>query len=91
MNFKALHPYERISTFLEYIFDAEKRWEEEQVKEKRLREKVNRMKYRDLLREKIAIGEVGYKTRWRDFLIDNRNDKAVQAMFDPSQGGCSAH
>ena len=52
-NFKALHPYDRISTFLEYIFDAEKKWEEEQVKEKRLRERVNRMKYREFLREKI--------------------------------------
>ena len=49
------------------------------------------MKYRELIREKIAIGEVGYKTRWRDFLTDNRSDKAFQAMFDPSQGGSSPH
>ena len=37
------------------------------------------------------IGEVGYKTRWRDFLTDNRNQKSVQAMFDPTQPGTSAH
>jgi hypothetical protein len=55
-HFKALHPYDRITTFLEYIFDAEKKWEEEQVKEKRLRERVNRISYRELLREKITTG-----------------------------------
>ena len=86
-----MHPYDRISTFLEFIFDAEKKWEEEQVKEKRLRERVNRIKYRELLREKIACGDVGYKTKWRDFITDFRSDKALLAMMDPSQPGTSAH
>lgn len=86
-----MHPYDRISTFLEFIFDAEKKWEEEQVKEKRLRERVNRIKYRELLREKIACGDVGYKTKWRDFITDFRNDKALLAMMDSSQPGTSAH
>ena len=45
-----MHPYDMITTFLDYVFDAEKRWEEEQAKEKRLRERVNRINYRDFLR-----------------------------------------
>ncbi len=48
--YKNLHPYDRISTFLDYIFDAEKKWEEEQAKERRLRDRVNRINYRELIR-----------------------------------------
>lgn len=80
-----------MSTFLEYIFDAEKKWEEEQVKEKRLRERVNRINYRELLRKKIASGEIGYKTKWKDFLLDNRGEKELLAMLDSNQPGTSAH
>lgn len=90
-NFKALHPYDRITTFLEYIFDAEKTWEEGQAKEKRLRERVNRINYRDFLRAKIASGELGYKSKWRDFLIEFRHEKSLLAMMDPSQPGTTPH
>lgn len=68
-----MHPYDRISTFLDYIFECEKLWEEEQAKERRLRERVNRINYRDLLKEKISLGDLGYKSKWRDFLGDFRN------------------
>lgn len=30
--FKDLHPYDRITTFVEYIFEAEKRYEEDSKK-----------------------------------------------------------
>jgi hypothetical protein len=48
--FKGLHPYDRISTFVDYVLDVEKKHEEETAKERRLRERVNRIAFRSLLR-----------------------------------------
>lgn len=89
--FKALHPYDRISAFTDYIFEAEKKNEEEVAKERRLRERVNRIAFRTLLREKLLSGELTYKSKWKDFLLEFRYDQRLLNMFDPSQPGTSAH
>ena len=83
--FKALHPYDRISAFTDYIFEAEKKNEEEVAKERRLRERVNRIAFRTLLREKLLSGELTYKSKWKDFLLEFRYDQRLLNMFDPSQ------
>jgi pre-mRNA-processing factor 40 len=67
--FKSLHPYDRISTFIDYIFDAEKKSDEEVSKERRLRERVNRTNYRTLLKEKLLSGELTYKSKWKEFIL----------------------
>lgn len=43
------------------------------------------------MREKIASGELGYKSRWRDFVTEFRNESCLLGMMDPSQQGTSAH
>lgn len=69
---KDFHPYDRISTFIDYILEAEKKYEEEASKEKRLRERVNRIAFRNLMKEKLLAGEIPYKMRWREFVTEFR-------------------
>lgn len=61
------------------------------AKEKRLRERVNRIAFRTLLREKLLSEEVNHKTKWKDFLMDSRADARLLNMLDPGQPGTSAH
>jgi ferritin len=56
-----------------------------------LRERVNRIAFRTLLRERLLAGELTHKTKWKDFLIENRADVRLLNMMDPSQPGTSAH
>jgi hypothetical protein len=47
---------------------VEKKHEEELQKQKRLRERYNRINFRTLLKDKLLSGEIGYKTKWRQFV-----------------------
>jgi pre-mRNA-processing factor 40 len=78
---KDLHPYDRISTFIDYILEAEKKHEEEVAKERRLRERVNRIAFRTLLRDKLLAGELNYKMRWREFCTEFRAEKTLLGML----------
>jgi hypothetical protein len=44
-----------------------------------------------MLREKLLEGELAYKTKWKDFIIEFRSDIRLLNMMDPNQPGTSAH
>lgn len=89
--FKELHPYDRISVFVEYILEAERKHEEEEIQEKRLKERSNRVNFRNLLKDKLLSGEITYKSNWRTFVVDNKDEKSLLNMMDQQQQGTTAH
>ena len=42
-----------------------------------------------MLKEKLILGDLGYKTKWKDFITEFRTDKRLLNMMD--QQGTSAH
>jgi hypothetical protein len=44
-----------------------------------------------MLRERLTSGDISYKSKWRDFISDFRNDKTLLNMMDSSQQGTTAH
>lgn len=81
--FKALHVYDRISTFIDYIMEAEKKADEARVKDKRIRERSNRLNFRNLLKAKLVSGELTHKHKWKRFVSENKASAALLEMLDP--------
>jgi hypothetical protein len=43
-----------------------------------------------MLKEKLLNGDLGYKTKWRGFISEIKDDKSLLNMMDPQQQGSSA-
>lgn len=54
--YKNLHPYDRIYTFTNYIMEAEKKHEDSEAKQKRLKERTNRINFREMMKVKLFKG-----------------------------------
>ncbi len=39
----------------------------------------------------MLSGDIGYKTKWRQFVTENKDDKNLLNMMDPQQQGSTAH
>ena len=89
--YKNLHPLDRINTFTAFIIETEKKHGEDEVKEKRLREKTNRINFRRLVKEKLISGAISYKTKWKQFCKECKSEEDLLNMMDSSQHGTSAH
>ena len=44
-----------------------------------------------MIKQKIFQGEVNYKTKWRIFVKEFKDDQNLLNMMDPQQQGSSAH
>lgn len=50
------------------MYELEKVENDERRKNKRKTERLNRENFRELLRAKIALGEINHKTKWKNFV-----------------------
>lgn len=71
--------------------EAEERNQEREKKEKRMKERTDRMEFRNMIRSKLFTGEISYKTKWRTFIKDNKDDVRLLNMMDPEHKGSSPH
>lgn len=44
-----------------------------------------------MLKTKLFDGELSYKTKWRSFIKENKDDVRLLNMMDPEHKGSSAH
>ena len=44
-----------------------------------------------MVKEKLFQGDISYKTKWRNFVKDFREEQSIINMMDPHQQGSSAH
>jgi pre-mRNA-processing factor 40 len=69
--------------------DLEKTDIEEKKKQRRRTERVNREKFRDLLKSKIAENELTHKTKWKNFVQTIKDKSEFTSMV--GQNGSAPH
>ena len=83
-----LHDLDKIEAFSEYILKKDKEEEAFKKRQRQIQERMHRQAFRDLLIEKIQSDELTFKTKWRQLLKKNKDDKRVLNMF--KQGGSTS-
>lgn len=44
-----------------------------------------------MLRQNLLSGNLTYKSKWKSFIADHKDDKNLLNMMDPEQKGSTAH
>ncbi|KAL4477091.1 hypothetical protein ABPG72_015404 [Tetrahymena utriculariae] len=88
-SFKKLSDFEKIYIFSDIIQDLQKSENDERRKNKRRNERINREKFRELLKQKIAYGEINHKTKWKNFVQTIKDAPEFLNMLD--QPGSAPH
>lgn len=89
--YKKLNELDRINTFTKYIMEAEERHQANEIKEKKMKERTSREDFRVMIKQKLFNGEIGYKTKWKSFVKEYKDDNRLLNMMDPEYRGSSAH
>jgi len=58
---------------VEYVLEAEKKHQEEIVKDKKIKERMNRVNFRNFIKRLLCSAEISYKTKWRVFVKEYKN------------------
>ncbi|EAR84054.2 FF domain protein (macronuclear) [Tetrahymena thermophila SB210] len=88
-SFKKLSDFDKIYIFSDIIQDLQKSENDERRKNKRRNERINREKFRELLKQKIAYGEINHKTKWKNFVQTIKDAPEFLNMLD--QPGSAPH
>lgn len=56
-----------------------------------MKERTDRTQFRNLIKSKLYNGQINYKTKWRAFIKEFKDDERLLNMMDPEHKGSSAH
>ena len=82
-----MEPIDRIDCFTEHILALDREDYEKKSSKAHRRERRNRLAFREMLDEKISKDQLTFKTKWRHFLKEFKDDERLFYMF--KQGGSS--
>ena len=73
--------FDRLEAFSEYILTKQKEEDDARKKKQKRRERINRLAYREMLAEAVIGDRLTFKTKWRDFVKENKDDVRLFYMF----------
>lgn len=76
-----MNDFDRLEAFSEYILTRKKEEDELSKKRQRRRERINRLAFRELLKECVTHDSLTFKTKWRSFVKHNQEDLRLFNMF----------
>jgi len=76
-----LPDYDKLQVFSRWVIELDKNEHEEKRKNRRMTERKNREAFRELLKEHIDRGTLTYKTKWRHFIEQIKEDKRLFNML----------
>ena len=82
-----MEPIERIDCFTEHILALDREDYEKKSSKAHRRERRNRLAFREMLDDKISKDKLTFKTKWRHFLKEFKDEEKLFSMF--KQGGSS--
>ncbi len=78
---KELPDYDKLQVFSRWVIELDKNEHETKRRNRRMNERKNREGFRDLLKENIERGSLTYKTKWRHFVEQVKDDKRLFNML----------